>query len=130
MAGGFVTHPSVRNDPPDPDDWGVVVRPIGIGVIIVSQTQPTTATHTVVVATVVPTVLLAANAVRLGAVFYNNSAGRFLFLRLGAGATTVAFSVRIGPQGFYEVEWPTYTGIVTGVWSAGAPGDAQITELT
>lgn len=133
MAGGRVTHPAVRNDPPDADDWGTVVRPIGGGVgppIIVAQVQPTTATHTIVAASAVTVVALAANAARLGVTFFNNSASRVIYLRLGLGASSAAFTVRLMPRGFYEVAWPTYTGVVTAVWGGGAGGDLQVTELT
>ncbi len=29
MSGGIVSGAAVRNQPPDPDDWALVVRPIG-----------------------------------------------------------------------------------------------------
>ncbi len=132
MAGGRVTHASVRNDPPDADDWGLITRPIGGGPgppIIVSQVQPAIGVQTVVPASAVTVTLLAANAGRLGATFYNNSPSRLIFLRLGAGASLATFTVRMMPRSFYEVEWPTYTGIVTGIWNV-ASGDCQVTELT
>lgn len=133
MAGGRVTHAAVRNDPPDADDWGLVTRPIGGGVgppIVVSQVQPTIATHTIVPASLVTVVVLAANPARLGMTFFNNSPGRLVYLRLGLGAAVGAFTVRMMPRSFYEPAWPTYTGVVTAIWPAGAGGDLQITELT
>ena len=131
MAGGQVTAPCTRDDPPDLDDFGLCVRIVGgIGpIVIVSQVQPTIGVQTVVPASAVTVTLLAANGARLGASFYNNSPSRFIFLRLGAGASTAVFTVRMAPRSFYEVEWPTYTGIVTGVWNI-ATGDCQVTELT
>jgi hypothetical protein len=127
-----VTHPAVRNDPPVADDWGMVVRPIlgGIPIIVVSQAQPSIATHSVVAASVVTVTALVANAARLGAAFHNNSAARVIYLRLGAGAALGAYTVRLGPRAFYEIPWPTYTGIVTVIWGPGAGGDLQVTELT
>ncbi len=130
MAGGIVSHPAVRNRVPDADDWGIVSRVIGGGgFVIVDQIRPSISTVTGVPRSAVTVTLLAANALRRGAFFYNNSPGR-MFIKLGAGALTSSFTVSMTRGGFYEVQWPTYTGIITGIWTAGGAGDVQVTELT
>jgi len=75
----------------------------------------------------VPFTVLVASAARRGAFIHNNSNG-ILFIKLAAGALTTSFTTRITRQGFYEIQWPNYTGIITGVWSTAGAGDAQITE--
>lgn len=130
-ARALVTYPVVRNDDPAPDDWGAVVRPIFTGPPIpVTIAGPTVGTLTIVPASLVTVVLLAANANRLGAFIHNNSASRFLYVRLGLGATTAAFTTRVPPQSLFTLPFPAYTGVITGVWTAGGPSDAQVTELT
>jgi hypothetical protein len=37
--GRLVTGPTTRDDPPPPDDWGLVVRPIGTGALQAWQTE-------------------------------------------------------------------------------------------
>lgn len=136
MAGGIVSHPAVRNDPPDPDDWAVVARLIGpiiiVGPIAVTFVGPTLGVTTVVPATVVPMVLLAANLARLGATIYNDSPNRFLYVKLGAGVGVASYTVRLGPHSYYELPFPAYTGVIEGVWNAAVPPGsfATITELT
>jgi hypothetical protein len=128
-ARALVTYPTVRNDDPASDDWGVVARLVGPPIPI-EFAQPTIGTLTIVPASLVTVVLLAANADRLGALIHNNSPSRFLHVRLGPGATTSAFTARLPPQSLFTLPFPAYTGVITGIWTAGSPSDAQVTELT
>ena len=74
--------------------------------------------------------LAAANADRLGLAIYNNGT-RNLFVRLAAGpATTANFTVRLRRNDYFELPFPAYTGIITGIWQAAGGGTAQVTELT
>src|SRR3972149_1742930 len=121
----LVSSPAIRNDPPVATDWGMVVRIIGgiivVGPVIVDFETFGTAVVTSVPIAVVSTTLLAANAARRNAVFHNDSVNRFLYLKWGSPASTVSYSVRIGPQGHYELPLPIYNGIITGIWNlAGA----------
>lgn len=73
--------------------------------------------------------LLAANANRKQAFFFNDSSAN-LYLGYTASAVSVtSYSVKIPGGGYYEVPWPVYTGQVNGIWDA-AIGNARITELT
>lgn len=121
----------VRRTTPAADDAGVVARIIGpiAGPVSVIEVPAATAVVTAVPAAVVTTTLLVANAARRGAAFFNSSPAAFLFLKLGAGGTSASFTVRIGPQGFYEIQSPGFTGIITGEWSV-AVGSCLVTELT
>ena len=129
MAGGIVTHPAVRDRIPDADDWGIVSRVIGGGGFLISdQVRPAFSAVTAVARTIVPFTALVASAARRGLFFHNNSNG-ILFVKLGAGVVSgTSFPTRITRQGFYEVQWPNYIGIVTAVWSTAGAGDVQITE--
>lgn len=132
MAGGVVTGAAVRNDPPVVDDWGLVVRPLlaGLPIIIIDPATFGTAVVTSVPIAVVSTTLLAANASRKAATFYNDSVNRFLYLKWGTPASTTSFTVRIGPGGYYELPQAIYNGIITGIWNAAGAGACRITELT
>ena len=130
---GPITGPAVRNDPPDPDDWALVVRVIGgiivIGPVLVDQIRPAISTVTTVAVAAVATTLLVANVARQGAAIYNDDNAR-LFVKLGVGATTGNFTVRLDGRGFYELSFPCYTGIITAIRAAGPAGSVQVTELT
>ena len=73
--------------------------------------------------------LLASNANRRGASFFNDST-ETLYLKHGATASTTSFTVRLDPYDFYELPNPVYTGIVDGIWGANGSGSARMTEHT
>jgi hypothetical protein len=94
-------------------------------------TQPASGATTAVPQTVTNgTVLLAANAARIGATIYNNISNGFLYIKLGAGATPADWGVKIAPGYVYELPFPAYTGQITGVWSVAGGGTAQVTETS
>lgn len=93
------------------------------------QSQADTATVTTVNDTNVSTQLLALNDNRLGATFYNTSTAD-LYLKFGTTASTTSFTVKIPPDGYYELPIPVYTGRIDGIWSADATGLVAITELS
>lgn len=73
--------------------------------------------------------LLAANAARLNASFYNDSTA-ILYLKFGTTASSTSFTVKIQPEGYYELTRPNiYTGRIDGIW-ASAAGAARVTEMT
>lgn len=77
------------------------------------------------------TTVLAANASRKGATIYQDDTlvtGATLKVSLGATCTPTNFTAVIAPGGYYEVPF-SYTGIISGVWSAST-GNARVTQLT
>jgi len=105
---------------------GLVVRVAGS--ITTTMAQPTTGTTTSVAVSTVVATALALNTARLGALFYNLG-GKRVFLRLGAGATTALFTVKMSRNGFFELQYPVYTGEVTVITSTGT-ATLLATELT
>ena len=88
-----------------------------------------TSTLTSVASSASTVVLLASNAARKGAYFYNDSTA-ILYLAFAATASTSAYTLQIPTNGFYEMPpIPVYTGTISGIWSA-ANGNARITELS
>lgn len=75
-------------------------------------------------------VLLALNANRLGASFYNDSTAN-LFLKFGTTASSTSYTIKLAPGGYYELAGVTvtYTGVVSGIEDA-ANGAVRVTELT
>lgn len=128
MAGGQVTGAAVRNDPPEPDDFGLVTRPILTLPIVVVPQPAATSVVTTVGSVLVSTTLLAANPDRLGATIYNDSNSQ-LFVKLGAGASIASFTIRLETQGYYEVP-ARYVGVIDGIWTPVVSGAARVTELT
>jgi len=72
--------------------------------------------------------LLASNANRKGATFYNDASAN-LFLKLGAVATSTDYTIRLQNNDYYEVPF-NYTGRIDGIWASNGAGDVTITELT
>ncbi len=139
---GAVAGPAVLNVPPDADEWGLVVRLIG-GVIvvgpiivdqgttpwIVDQERPAISVVSTVAVDALPVLLLASNPARQGAMIWNDSNQR-LYVKLGLGASTGNFTVRLDGQSYYELPFPAYTGDITAVRAAGPASPVQATELT
>lgn len=143
MADNTQLNPGVGGDIISTDDVGggvkvqrVKMQTGGDGVAVdVSDANPmptaaaatTAASCTSVSASVTVVTLLVSLPARLGATVHNDSTS-ILYLRLGAAASTTTFSVRVPPQGYYEVPY-RYTGVITGIWDVAA-GNARVTELT
>lgn len=76
--------------------------------------------------------VLASNANRKGALFFNDDTavtGASLYLKFGATASTTSFTKKLAPQEYYELPEPVYTGIIDGIASA-ATGSCRVTEIT
>ncbi len=104
-----------------------------VGVAIASDQTPqtsATATRSNVAGAASDTSLLASNAARKGALFYNDSTA-ILYLAYGAAAASLtSYTVQVPAQGFFEIPpQPVYTGAIRGIWSA-ANGNVRITELS
>lgn len=81
-----------------------------------------------IASTVGTVTLAAANTRRVSLAIYNASTNP-LFMRLGASATTAAYTLMMVGSGYYELPRPIYSGIITGIWQTAA-GSAFITETT
>jgi len=98
-----------------------------------TTTLPSSATTASVAGAAASTSLLASNASRLGATFFNDQptdgTGAILFLLLDAAvASTTNYTAQMVPNTYYEVPFG-YTGEVRGIWES-ATGDVRVTELT
>lgn len=87
-----------------------------------------TATQTSVAASASSVTVLASNAARKGAMFYNDglAVAKVLF---GATASSTAFSVLLAPNSGWEMDSVLYTGNIAGIWSS-ATGSMRVTEFT
>lgn len=97
----------------------------------VSSTLDTSSTSTLsnVASSATSVSLLASTAGRRGAYFFNDSTA-ILYVKFGTTASATSFTVKIQPDGFFEMPpKPVYTGAIDGIWSA-ANGSCRITELT
>ena len=92
-----------------------------------TNVNASSATPTTIASSTTSAVLLAANAARKGATFWNSSTA-ILYLELGATATATAWTVKLSPDGYYELPFG-YTGVISGIWSA-ANGSCFVRELT
>jgi len=73
--------------------------------------------------------IAAANLARRG-LNISNDAPVTLFVKLGASASVFDYTVKMPPNANYELPFPDYTGLITGVWSAAGAGFALVTEMT
>lgn len=107
---------------------GTVTANAGTGTFAVREINGTTSARTTNIATV-DGVVLASNANRIRATFFNDADQDFL---LGEGTTAVSstnFTARIKPGGFYSLD--DYTGEVRGFFTAAlGSGRLLITEIT
>lgn len=93
-------------------------------------TPATTATITEPAASITVETVLAANAARLSAKFFNSGTGGNVFLSYGAGASLTAFTVKLVPGAYYNMEY-LYTGAFTAIWDTLTnAGALMVTELT
>lgn len=121
-----VGHITVDQGVAGTDPWVVTVAG---GTLTITDEHPGVSAHTVVSASPTSVTILASNTFRRQAVIHNNSNG-FLYLMYGTPASLSSFTWRLGPNSSQEMPQPVYTGIITGIWSAGSGGDAQVTEIT
>ena len=97
--------------------------------LLTAETVATTSAVTSVASSASTVSLLALNASRKGATFFNDSSTT-LYLKLGATASLTSFTVQIPGGGYYELPFgKIYTGAIDGIWSA-ANGNVRITELS
>lgn len=97
--------------------------------LVVQGSKSTTSSITSVSGSASSVSLLASNANRKGAAFYNDSSA-ILYLKLGATASTTSYTVQLVAGAYYEIPFITpYTGAIDGIW-ASAAGAVRITELT
>ena len=102
----------------------------GVGAIPVTFTapRPATATLTSVSSTAVSVTILASNAARYQFIVHNLSS-KILYLAFAATASATAFTVEIAANAEYESVLNSYTGVISGIWSA-VNGSAKVTEIT
>lgn len=91
----------------------------------------TTGTITSVASSATNVLLLAANAGRKGAAFYNESSAVLLLALSASASSATAYTVQIPGGAYYELpyEGAIYTGAINGIW-ASANGNVRITELS
>lgn len=94
----------------------------------VSQTPVATAVLTNATSSATTAVVKAANANRRGFLLHNDSTA-ILYLAYASTASLTAYTVKIPPDGYWEMPIPVYTGALAGIWSA-ANGFARITETS
>jgi hypothetical protein len=92
------------------------------------QAPLTTATLANVASSITSVTLLALNAARRVATFFNDSTAN-LFLKFGATASATSFTVKLAAGAYYELPQPVYTGIIDGIWDA-ANGAVRVTEVS
>lgn len=129
----YVGQAPILDEAPVLTDWGQLVRHVGPLVVTgADETRPATAVVTKVTVSAVVVTLAAANADRRQLVVYNFSS-RVLYLKWGAAASMTDWSIKLRKDDYYEFPFPSYIGIVTGIWSGAdvsSSNYAQVTEAT
>lgn len=91
-------------------------------------TRPATDTHFFVTASLNSQVLLYSNTIRRMATVYND-ANKNMYLKVGDGANTGSWDVRLPPNAYFELPYPAFTGPLTAIWVSGTIGQARVLEL-
>jgi hypothetical protein len=79
------------------------------------------------------TTILAANANRTGASFFNDSTEICYLALSNTTASATAFTVKMDPGGYFELpvcQSGPYTGVVVGIWASNGSGAMRVTEYT
>jgi len=87
----------------------------------------TAATGSSVTGSTGSTVLLYGHHNARRVLFYNHANGA-LFLKMGTGASTSDFTVKLSSGSYYESPLPVHSGSWTGIWDASG-GSVKITIL-
>lgn len=95
-----------------------------------SPVQPGTSALTNVSASASSVTLLASNASRLGAVFFNDDTQAPCLIKFGITASATSFTLRLLPGDSYIMAQPVYTGRIDGIWTNSPSGAMRVTELT
>lgn len=106
----------------------LAVTQSGTWTIATAPTTAGTSTNTNVAASASTGQLLAASAGRLGATLYND-ADKSVYVKLGTTASATSFTVRLLPDGFFQVPFG-YTGRIDAIWDTGPTGSMRISELS
>jgi len=98
------------------------------GTVSTTAVAVTASTLSNVAASATSVTLLASNASRKAAFFFNDSTSN-LYLKFGATASSTSFTSIVYPNEFFQIPTPLYTGVVDGIWVT-ATGTVRVTELT
>jgi hypothetical protein len=93
---------------------------------LITRQKATSNTVSTVAASASSVTLLSSTSLRLGATIYNDSTA-VLYIKLGTTASSSSFTIKLQPDGYYEVPFG-YTGRIDGIW-ASATGNARISEM-
>ena len=96
---------------------------------LAKSTPATTSTPTNVTASATSVQLLAANAGRKMATFFND-ADKSCYLKTSATASTTSFTTKIAAAGYFELPYPISADRVDCIWDASPTGAMRITEYT
>lgn len=93
---------------------------------------PSMGTITSVNDTNVDGTILAANAARKGAAFYNDSTVILYLALANTTSSSTNYTVQLAPGEYYELpvcQGGVYTGVVKGIWASDASGAVRVTEF-
>lgn len=108
-------------------DTALVVAISPNNTLSVLSDKSATATATNVAASVTNVTLLASNANRILATFYNDSSSK-VYVKLGTTASTSSFTILILPNSYWELPL-SYTGNIDAIWTS-ASGSMRCCECT
>lgn len=96
------------------------------GTVTAVDSTASSATGTNVSSSATSVQLLAANAARKMATFFNDST-QIVYVKLGTTASATDYMFQLFSKGFYELPHPMYTGRIDAIW-ASANGTMRIVE--
>lgn len=112
-------------------DGSGVTQPVSIaGTVATTAGTSSTGTISSVSGSATSVTVLASNANRKNAAFYNDSTATLYLALTSSAASTTAYTIQIPSNGYYELPvGQIYTGTITGIWSS-ATGAVLVTELS
>lgn len=98
------------------------------GFLLTKEAPAATGTNSSVASSSSAVTVLAANAARLGAAFFNESTQICYLILSTTTPTSSAYTVQMAASSYYEIP-NNYTGIVKGIW-VSANGSMRVTEFS
>lgn len=117
-------------------DTGQATKSLSLPVALASDDSlltlvgaPGTGTQSNVASSATDVTVLASNANRKGAYFYNDSTQVLFLLLSNAVSSATVFTQKMAAGDSFSIAPGSYTGIVKGIW-ASANGSVRVTEFT
>ena len=128
-VAGPVTNSELRATALPVTTDGLTNTQLRASAVPVSQAKFASAAVSAVAANAAAVTLASSDSTRGGMIIENN-AGQTLYIKYGTLASVALYTATVPASGgYWEMPFPIYTGVVSGIWAAADAGSAMVTTL-